>query len=280
MKNSGVAITITTVTDILAFTIGSMSSLPPFASFCTYATIGIFAVFINMGSFFLAWLVLDQERMEASRDAIFCCFKKNDSWEPNECSKKSLFENTFRSYSNVLDKIPFKMSILMLTGALFAASCCGLCQIKTNLNIADYLPPGSRLEKISNAQLKYFPEDKIRGYLYISEIPNIGAKLQQLQDIFKHVEDIPDAKVDINSTSFIPFFINFLDEKKIKIQEMNDYKFGEYLKEFLCFEEDNLLKIIWKSDIQFVGESRLNCTRKNKLTTQVRMMRFQYQHKW
>jgi hypothetical protein len=136
------------------------------------------------------------------------------------------------------------------------------------------------LEKISNAQLKYFPEDKIRWYLYISEIPNIGVKLQQLQEIFKHVEDIPDAKVDINSTSFIPFFIKFLDQRKIKIQEMHNYQFGEYLKEFLCFEEDNLLKIIWKSDIQFVGESRLNCTRKNKLTTQVRMMRFQYQHKW
>jgi predicted RND superfamily exporter protein len=107
-------------------------------------------------------LVLDQERIDARRDAIFCCLRKKDSWEPNECSKKSFLENTFRRYSNVLDKIPFKMSILMLTGALFAASCCGLCQIKTNLNIADYLPPGSRLEKISNAQLKYFPEDKIR----------------------------------------------------------------------------------------------------------------------
>ena len=275
MKHSGVAITITSVTDILAFGIGSMSSLPAFGSFCSYASIGIFAVFISMALFFLAWLVLDQERIDARRYAIFCCFRKNDSWRPKECSKKSFLEKVFRIYADVLDKISFKMSILLLTGALFGASCCGVCHLKTNFNIADWFPSGSRLADVTRAESKYFPQDKIRGKLYIYKIPNIGENLQQLQDIFKHVEEIPDAKVDINSESFIPSFIKYLNEKYIELHDMNDYKFKKHLKEFLC---NTPWKNIWKSNINFVGENRLNCT--NELTPQVRMMTFPYQHKW
>ena len=76
MKHSGVAITITSVTDLLAFGIGATSILPALGNFCAYAALGIFAVFLQMASFFLAWLVIDQRRIDARRDGIFCCMKK------------------------------------------------------------------------------------------------------------------------------------------------------------------------------------------------------------
>ena len=68
MKHSGVAITITSVTDLLAFGIGATSVIPALGNFCFYSALGIFAVFLNMVSFFLGWLVIDQRRIDAKRD--------------------------------------------------------------------------------------------------------------------------------------------------------------------------------------------------------------------
>ena len=67
MKHAGVAITITSVTDLMAFGIGGSTVIPGLRSFCIYAAIGILFVFIYMASFFLAWFALDQKRAEDNR---------------------------------------------------------------------------------------------------------------------------------------------------------------------------------------------------------------------
>ena len=106
MQYSGVAITITSVTDLLAFGIGAFSHLPALGTFCVYAALGIFAVFISMCSFFLAWLVIDQYRIENRRDGIICCWQKGEFWRPNNCSQRSFVTTGFTIYAKMLVKIP------------------------------------------------------------------------------------------------------------------------------------------------------------------------------
>ena len=45
MQHAGVAITITSFTDIIAFGIGGSTVLPALRSFCLYASVGIVAVY-------------------------------------------------------------------------------------------------------------------------------------------------------------------------------------------------------------------------------------------
>ena len=45
MSHAGVAITITSVTNFMAFGIGASSSLPALRSFCMFASIGILTIF-------------------------------------------------------------------------------------------------------------------------------------------------------------------------------------------------------------------------------------------
>ena len=45
MKHAGVAITITSITDFIAFGIGATTQLPALRSFCMYASIGILTIF-------------------------------------------------------------------------------------------------------------------------------------------------------------------------------------------------------------------------------------------
>jgi len=72
MGHAGVSITITSLTDLLAFALGSTSSLPGLATFCGFAAIGIAADFILQITFFAGWLALDAYR-EAKERADCCC---------------------------------------------------------------------------------------------------------------------------------------------------------------------------------------------------------------
>ena len=69
MKHAGVAITITSVTDLLAFGIGGTTVLPGLQSFCIYAAFGILFVFFYMATLFLAFFTLNQRREESNRYA-------------------------------------------------------------------------------------------------------------------------------------------------------------------------------------------------------------------
>ena len=75
MKHAGVAITITSVTDLMAFGIGATTILPIVKYFCLNVTMGIFFVFIYMVTFFLAFFSLDQRRIENDRNCIIFCYK-------------------------------------------------------------------------------------------------------------------------------------------------------------------------------------------------------------
>ena len=75
MKHAGVAITITSLTDLLAFAIGATTILPALQSFCLFAAMGIFFVFIYMATFFVAFFSLDQRRIEDDRNGCICCYK-------------------------------------------------------------------------------------------------------------------------------------------------------------------------------------------------------------
>jgi Niemann-Pick C1 protein len=46
LSHAGVAVTITSVTDIFAFAVGSITILPGLRSFCLYASVGLLAIYL------------------------------------------------------------------------------------------------------------------------------------------------------------------------------------------------------------------------------------------
>ena len=81
MEHAGVAITITTLTDLVAFAIASFSSKIFFIrlarrvsflnivhrTFCYFAILSLSFVYLYICTFFLAALAIDQRRMDAGR---------------------------------------------------------------------------------------------------------------------------------------------------------------------------------------------------------------------
>ena len=70
---AGVSISITSITDILAFALGCSSRLPALATFCAFAAVGILADYLLQISFFVGCMALDARRQASSNpDCVPC----------------------------------------------------------------------------------------------------------------------------------------------------------------------------------------------------------------
>ena len=71
MRHAGVAVSITTFTDVIAFFIGSNTVLPGLQSFCIYAAVAIFAIYVLQITHFVAWFSLGKDLTQH----VFLCSK-------------------------------------------------------------------------------------------------------------------------------------------------------------------------------------------------------------
>ena len=121
MKKAGVAITITSLTDFLAFGISATSELPILTSFCLYAAFGVVFVFVFMATFFLGFFVYDERRVLDRRDSIISCCKRSNHWQPNKCSQVPIMSKVLEFYGKVLTFKPVKALVLVVSLALAIA---------------------------------------------------------------------------------------------------------------------------------------------------------------
>merc|ERR1719510_612341 len=71
LKHAGVAITVTSLTDMFAFGIGAVTILPGLQAFCISCAFAIGAIYLLQASWFVACLSLDEKRIKDKRNA-FC----------------------------------------------------------------------------------------------------------------------------------------------------------------------------------------------------------------
>lgn len=107
MKHIGGSITMTTMTDLVAFAVSTVSDFPAVHLFCVYAALSIFFAYFMLITLFVALLTADIHRVEAGKRDLFpCCRAKNYSpeevnpWEKNKSrvGKKVTFFATFLLY--------------------------------------------------------------------------------------------------------------------------------------------------------------------------------------
>jgi predicted RND superfamily exporter protein len=100
MARAGASITVTSLTDLVAFGISASSSLPALASFCAYAAVGIVFLWIFASTFFAATMVLDERRQRDNRRECLCCITRKTDLEDDENDKfeEDKLSRYFRNY--------------------------------------------------------------------------------------------------------------------------------------------------------------------------------------
>jgi len=81
LKQAGFSILMTTITDLVAFVVGTVSTFPAVQIFCTFAFLSILFSFLMILTFWLALVAFDMKRIQSNRWDCLPCFHSNKDRE-------------------------------------------------------------------------------------------------------------------------------------------------------------------------------------------------------
>lgn len=151
LATAGASITVTSLTDIFAFVIGSNTTLPALRNFCFYASFGILFVFIYQVSWFVAWLTIDEWRRAASKSDCLCCMTVPANACCACCNAKPDGKTRMGAFmgdtlGGMLSKKPVKIAVIVLFAAVAGGGFAGCAKMEINADVNNFIPPGSYLK--------------------------------------------------------------------------------------------------------------------------------------
>lgn len=158
LSRAGASITVTSLTDLVAFAISSTSALPALASFCAFASINIFFLWVLSATFFVACMVIDEKRQRDNRRDCLCCFTRKRDEVEDTGSKEGFISRYFRQYHApaILSK-PGKVCTLIFFSALFAFGLYGTIKLPVEDSARNFIPVDSYIKDFSEAADEFFP---------------------------------------------------------------------------------------------------------------------------
>ena len=181
LGHAGPSITITSVTDAIAFFIGSISSLPALKGLCIFAGICIFSLYFCILTIFCAWFLSDLQRMKAKKpdcfglccckmDSIFCCRGKLLTTKQRRFIGLATDENAdeTKEYTSYVEKFFDlyytkailskwgKVSVLVFITLFAMFEGYGLSQMRTDFSVEYFIPEGTHTYDYFQMDLEYF----------------------------------------------------------------------------------------------------------------------------
>uniref|UniRef100_A0A4W4F551 Patched domain-containing protein 3 n=1 Tax=Electrophorus electricus TaxID=8005 RepID=A0A4W4F551_ELEEL len=171
-EEAAVSITITTITDVLAFYIGLMTPFRSVQSFCLYTGTAVLFCYIYNITFFGAFLALNGRREQSNRHWLTCMVvsKKKDCPDGNICcvggeyddltgTETEMLLNLFfkKYYGPFLTNSWTKVFVIFLYGGYLAASIYGCVQMQEGIELKHLAVDDSYVVKYYDKE-KYFKE--------------------------------------------------------------------------------------------------------------------------
>lgn len=233
LKHGGVSITVTTLTDVMAFVIGATTILPCLQSYCIYAAVSVLMTFLFVITFFVACFALDQRRLEQGRNGI-APWIKYKNYKPNECSQRDLSGRIFHSvYSKVILTWPGKLLVVLVTAVCLGFSVESIFRLEQRFDPAWFIPRHTFLGEFIADRSKYFPTSGFDAGIFIGAI-NYTEELPRLNDMMDQLENSTDIVTDTHGW-IKPFreYVKVYYRKDAFMGELSDNEFDLYLSKFL-----------------------------------------------
>ncbi|XP_024940827.1 NPC intracellular cholesterol transporter 1 isoform X2 [Cephus cinctus] len=230
LQHSGMSITLTSITNIVAFAIGITTVMPFLESFCAFATLGILFLYIFEITFFVSCLVFDERRLELNKEG--CCCQRKQQWIPNECSQRNTQQEIFKRYIGpFVIKPTVKMIVIFLTGCFLTVNIYGIFQLEQNFDPLWYLNQDSYPIQFHNKLKEYFPKYGKRAGIYMAGVDYYEdeTELALLMNALRYNPYVNNRTVD----SWFEGYQKWLNKTNKEIVDRDEY-FG-YLSEYLLF---------------------------------------------
>ena len=203
MKEVGISIVVSTLTTVVAFSLGCATSMPMIRWFCIYAAPCVAVDFLYQITFFVALIVLDEERIRSKRyDCLVCIKSQKEVLEPAvpddpaEASS-SCTSNLMARYCNVLLKPYIKALVLLVFGLLWGGGIYGATRQSQALDFRELLPTDSFIRTYFAALHEYSSEYSygltfLRAKVYFRNVDVSDPEIQkQMNDYINDLVDMP-----------------------------------------------------------------------------------------
>ncbi|KAF5282163.1 hypothetical protein FQR65_LT02860 [Abscondita terminalis] len=233
LKHAGVSITVTTVTDVMAFLIGSSTILPSLQSFCWYAAAGVGMTFVFVVTFFIACFTLDEKRIMANRNGALFCYVHKDH-ERTECSQRKISKEIFSFvYTKIIFTVPGKIIVVLITLVCLGFSIESTIRLEQRFDPEWFIPSSTHLYKFLRKRNEHYPTAGFEAGIYLGSL-NYTDEINNIKNIVTGLEESP--KYVENIQSWVDPFRDYvkLNFKKDMFNEsLSTNEFNLFLSKFL-----------------------------------------------
>ena len=172
-------------------------NMPGLASFCVTVALGLGSIYLLMVSWFVAWLTLDEKRIEARKDGILPCIT-HTTFSPGTSSMGSMAEKMRTVYISWLSSPFYKALVVFTALALLVFGVWGWINIKQIFTPSLMMPSDSYLRDWIRVHETNYPQagwdaQVYSGYLgqeNLDSIETLVTGLEELKADGTYVRDV------------------------------------------------------------------------------------------
>ena len=212
LRHAGPAITVTSITDLVAFLSGSSTSLPALRDFCYYAAFGILFDFAYQCTFFVAIAYFSSLRQESYN---CCCIPRSDS-EDEPGDEKSLPEDSPKrgvatKYLHAVTKFLVggtggRVLVITISAVFLALGIWGCTNVKMDFDKEWFVPSNAPIQDAFDVRDEYFTRSDIPASVYFGEVDYSSLEVQRELNL---TVDLMQSNTWVVSDSVSSWYLDF-----------------------------------------------------------------------
>lgn len=243
-SEAALSVTVTTITDVLAFFIGTWTTFPSVQSFCLYTGTAFIFCYIYTMTFFGAIIVLNDKRERANRHWLTCmpveqgrtscfynaccigsCSSESSQLQTNETASEHPMSLFFKKYYGPFLTVTWtKLLVVLLYGAYLGGSIYGCTQIREGIDLRNLASDDSYVIPYYDDDETYFSEYGPRVMVIVNG--NVSyweeAVREKIETCLEDIENI--SYVDKNLTeSWLRAYIALAKNPSINIDNKDGF---------------------------------------------------------
>ena len=278
LRHAGVAISITSLTDICAFAAGAITVFPALQAFCVACSLGIAAIYVLQLTWFIAWLVVDdkqRQKQTSHHNATVkkCCEKLNVTYMCTSITS-TISHKLWPSIARLLDFKVYHAIIISIGVGILGVGIWGCYTIKQEINLSKFYPSDSYLSKWANGFDEHFRNWEL-GFSVYTNVLSTKEDFIRLDELTKQLSSWIESNQILDDMDnwwsafnmHMKEYWNITDWKTLYHEDENQLKYGDkkdlqhYVSEFLY--SPNGAKYV--SNLRFDGT--LNCNQRSPSIT-------------
>ena len=171
--------------------------MPGLQAFCVCTAISLGAIYSLQMTWFMAWLFLDQQRIQSQRNGLLPCLSLSEN-KSGSCTSLTWGAAFLNNYVKLLPSLSFKIIVVITTTILTIVGVSGCILIKQKFDFLLLLPKTSYLRQWHDIRHQLYPDKGWVADIYtdsfgasdLGSFENITNVLEELQQSGSYIQGL------------------------------------------------------------------------------------------